>query len=182
MPTYISMLRGVNVTGHNLMKMTALRELFESLGFNDCKTYIQSGNVVFQSAKRSTSEISQQLEEQIAKSFGFRPAVTTRTSVEVAAVIQANPFLKKKGIDLPRLHVTFLSKAPDPAGLKKLELLPAAPDEFRASGREIYLYCPNGYGNTKLNNNNLERLLATSATTRNWNTVNKLHEMAVKCG
>jgi len=182
MPIYISMLRGINVGGHNQIKMTALRELFEALGFERVQTYIQSGNVVFKAGKSSTLQVSKRVEERIAKVFGFRVSVVTRTSAELGSVIASNPLLKTKGIDPTKLHVTFLSEAPESAALRKLEALAMGPDQFRGSGREIYLHCPNGYGNTKLSNNTFEKMLAVSATTRNWNTVNKLYEMSLECG
>ena len=182
MPIYISMLRGINVGGHNQIKMTALRELFEALGFEQVQTYIQSGNVVFKAGRISTLQVSKKVEDRITKAFGFRVPVVTRTSAKMGSVSENNPFLKKKDIDPTKLHVTFLSEAPAPDALKKLEALPAGPDQFRSSGREIYLYCPNGYGNTKLSNNAIEKVLAVSATTRNWNTVNKLYEMSLECG
>lgn len=179
MPVYISMLRGINVGGHNQVKMYALKELFESLGFEQVQTYIQSGNVVLKAGKSSSLQISRKIEERIAKEFGFRIPVVTRTSAEMGSVIEGNPFPKAKGIDLTKLHVTFLSEAPDPAAVRKLEPLAAAPDEFRSCGSEIYLYCPNGYSNTKLTNNVIEKILAVPATTRNWSTVNKLFEMSL---
>jgi uncharacterized protein (DUF1697 family) len=182
MPTYISMLRGINVGGHNPVKMYALRELFESLGFEQVQTYIQSGNVVFKAGKSSSLQLSKKIEERIAKEFGFRMPVVSRTSAEMGSVIESNPLAKTKDIDLTKLHVTFLSEAPDPAALKKLEPLAATPDAFRSCGSEIYLYCPNGYSNTKLTNNAIERILAVPATTRNWNTVNKLYEMSLGRG
>ena len=178
MPIYISMLRGINVAGHNQIKMTALRELFEALGFEQVQTYIQSGNVVFKAGERSTLQLSKKIEERIAKDFGFRVSVVTRTSAEMGSVLGSNPFLKTKGIDPTKLHVTFLSEAPEPAALRKLGEVAAGADQFRSCGREIYLYCPNGYGRTKLSNNTLEKILGSPATTRNWNTVNKLFEMS----
>jgi len=182
MPVYISMLRGINVGGHNRIKMTALRELFEALGLEQVQTYIQSGNVVFTAGKMPPLRVSKKIEERIAKDFGFRVPVVTRTSAEMGGVIESNPFLKTKGIDPTKLHVTFLSEAPDPAALNKLEPLAAKPDQFQSKGNEIYLYCPNGYSNTKLTNSAIERILAAPATTRNWNTVNKLYEMSLECG
>jgi uncharacterized protein (DUF1697 family) len=182
MPVYISMLRGLNVAGHNLLKMAELRELFEKLGFKQCQTYIQSGNVIFKAGRSSTAGLSRKIEAKIAERFGFQPSVITRTAEEMAGVIERNPFVKMKGIDVTKLHVTFLSAEPSGEGLKALEPLAIPPDAFRSSGCAIYLYCPNGYGVTKLGNNMLERRLKVTATTRNWNTVNKLHEMAMQCG
>ncbi len=179
MPIYISMLRGINVGGHKKVPMAQLRAMFESLGFEQVRTYIQSGNVVFKAAKSPPLNLSRKIEGKIQDEFGFAAPVITRTSEEMGEAIRANPFLKEKGIDLSKLHVTFLSGAPGPAAVKTLESLAAEPDQFRACGREIYLYCPNGYGQTKLANNALEKVLSLSATTRNWNTVNKLYEMSL---
>ncbi len=179
MPIYISMLRGINVAGHKQVKMAALQVAFESLGFSQVRTHIQSGNVVFKAAKSAPPDLSRKIEGKILDEFGFDVPVITRTSEEMGEVIRGNPFLKEKGIDLSKLHVTFLSGVPAPAALKALASLAAKPDQFRACGREIYLYCPNGYGNTKLSNNALEKVLSLSATTRNWNTVNKLYAMSL---
>jgi uncharacterized protein (DUF1697 family) len=182
MPVYICMLRGVNVAGHNLVKMAELRELLESLGFERCQTYIQSGNVVFDAAQGSDAEITEQITKGMAKRFGFAPGVSVRTAAEMEKVIERNPFVKMKGVDVTKLHVSFLSKKPEKSALKKLEALAAPVEDFRGVGREVFVHCPDGYGNTKLNNNALEKALSVSATTRNWNTVRKLHEMALQCG
>jgi len=172
------MLRGINVGGHEKVPMKQLRAMFEALGFDQVRTFIQSGNVVFNAAKISPLNLSKRIEARILEEFGFAVSVLTKTSEEMGKAIQANPFLREKGIDTTKLHVSFLAEAPAVAGLKKLESLDAGCDQFRASGHEIYLYCPGGYGQTKLANNALEKMLSVSATTRNWNTVNKLYEMS----
>jgi len=178
MPVYIAMLRGVNVAGHHLIKMETLRKSLEGLGFEQVQTYLQSGNAVFKSSKRSAIEVSKMIEEMIARDFGFPAPVISKTADEMGEVILGNPFLREKGIDESKLHVTFLDAVPAPAALKKVEALKASPDHYHHAGREIYLYCPAGYGNSKLSNNVLERLLGVCPTTRNWNTVNHLHQMA----
>ena len=94
------------------------------------------------------------------------------------SVLAGNPFLKERGIDVARLHVTFLSDVPAPAGWQALRGIKAGADELRHAGREIYLHCPGGYGKTKLSNNAIEKALGVRATTRNWNTVGKLCAMA----
>jgi uncharacterized protein (DUF1697 family) len=182
MPTYIAMIRGINVSGHKKIKMDQLRESFEALGFSQVRTYIQSGNVIFQTARTSPTDLSKRIEERIGADFGFSVAVILRTSGEMGKTIQDNPFLTKPGIDSSKLHVTFLSQLPVPTTLKKLDTWRAEPDEFRYFGKEIYLHCPNGYGRTKLSNNAFERVLSVSATTRNWNTVNKLYEISLQRG
>lgn len=178
MPTYISMLRGINLAGHNRINMRELQAALEEMGFQQVKTYIQSGNVVFKTAKISPERLSQKIEEKVRSDFGFSISVISKTAEDLAATIQKNPFLKQSGIDPTRLHVTFLSAVPDEAALKKLAAMPAEPDRFYCLGCDIYLHCPEGYGRTKLSNNAIEKALSLRATTRNWRTVNKLHEMA----
>lgn len=180
METYISLLRGINVSGHKMIKMEQLRKSFEALGLDDVQTYVQSGNVVFMAPKQSLQILSKKIQEKIARDFGFSVPVIIRSSEEVRRAVKNNPFLKQRGIDSSKLHVTFLFKAPEKDCLKALEALTGKPDQFRYSGTEVYLYCPDGYGRTKLSNNALERVLGVTATTRNWNTVNKLYEMSLK--
>jgi uncharacterized protein (DUF1697 family) len=181
MPVYIAMLRGINVGGHKLVKMEKLRSSFEALGFESVKTYIQSGNVVFKSRKSSTSALSKKIEEKIEQEFGFPVSVITRGSDELEKTIKNNAFVNQPGIDLERLHVMFLSEVPAPAALKKLSDLTAAPDQCRPAGREIYFYLPNGVSQSVLMKSPVDRILAVITTTRNWNTVNSLHQMCQDC-
>jgi len=180
MPTYISMLRGINVSGQKPVKMDQLRRMFEALGFTHVKTYVQSGNVVFQSKKIAPADLSKEIEERILREFGFDVPVISKTVEEIGTTIQNNPFLKEKAIDPAKLHVTFLSGVPAKPALEKLSALDAAPDRFHSLITEIYLHCPDGYGRSKLSNNVLEKLLSLRATTRNWKTVNELYRMATE--
>ena len=181
MPTYIAILRGINVSGSKLLKMTELKAMLEKLGFEDVVTYIQSGNVIFKTSKKNLPEkISETIEKAIQKKFGFDVPVITTSAGELKKVIDNNPFMKKKGIQLDKLHVTFLGTLPESSLVKAIEKLDFSPDEFMIVGREIYLHCPGGYGNTKLSNNFFEHKLKVRATTRNWNTVNKLCAMAME--
>jgi uncharacterized protein (DUF1697 family) len=177
--TYVALLRGINVGGHKAVKMDQLRNAFEALGFEDVTTYVQSGNVVFNAFTKASENLSKKIEEKVLREFDISVPVTVKTAGEVNDVIRNNPFLQEKGIDLSKLHVTFLSHAPEKTALKMLDVIANAPDQFRSSGKEIYLYCPNGYGVTKLSNNALEKVLSVRATTRNWKTVNRLHEMTL---
>lgn len=178
--TYICLLRGINVSGHKIIKMEQLRKSLEALGLENVATYIQSGNVVFSASQQSPETLCKKIQEKILRDFGFLVPVTIKSSEEVSKAIRNNPFPKEKNVDESRLHITFLSKPPETAGLQALERLPAKPDRFHYSGTEIYLHCPNGYGGSKLSNNTLERLLKVSATTRNWTTINRLHEMSLE--
>lgn len=176
--TYIALLRGINVGGHKIIQMEQLRKSCAALGLENVQTYVQSGNVVFQARKQSATALSEKLQEKILRDFGFSAGVIVRTADEISRAIRANPFLKKKGIDPARLYVTFLSGVPATAALRALEKFSSPPDEFRCLGQEIFLYLPNGSARTKLSINTFEKILAVRATTRNWNTVNKLHEMS----
>jgi uncharacterized protein (DUF1697 family) len=180
MPTHIALLRGINLGGHKIVKMERLRSMFESLGFARVRTYIQSGNVIFEAGRISPSVLSNRIEKKIQSEFGFPVAVISKTSEEMGKAIESNPFLKEKDIDVSKLHVTFLWQVPAQADLKKLEALATAPDRFRCLHTEVYLYCPNGYGETKLANNTLAKLLGSGATTRNWKTVNKLYQISLE--
>lgn len=151
-----------------------------ALGLENVKTYVQSGNVVFKAPKNFPETLSEQVQEKILRDFGFSVSVVVRSSEELGDTIKRNPFLSEKGIDASKLHVSFLSQTPEKSALQALEALPQKPDEFRARGKAIYLYCPNGYGRTKLSNNTLERALSVRATTRNWRTVNRLYEMSLE--
>ncbi len=173
---YIALLRGVNVGG-NVLKMERPREACAELGLKNARTYVQSGNVVF-AAQGTAGKWAAALEKKLAGEARLPVSVIVRTATEMGRVIGANPFLKERGIDVARLHVTFLPHEPAKAGLERLRTLEAGTDRFRCIGREIYLHCPNGYGKLKLANAAIEKALSLRATTRNWNTVIKLHRMS----
>lgn len=174
--TYIALLRGINVSGQKIIKIDELSKLFEDLGFKNVKTYIQSGNVVFNSKIESSEKIVKSVEKKIKEVFSFDVTVIIRTGDEFRKIIQTNPFLKTKLVD--KLYVTFVSNIIDNKYLEKLHKYKSESEEFRLIGKEIYLYYPDGYGRTKLTNNIIESKLGVKATTRNWNTVNKLFEMS----
>jgi uncharacterized protein (DUF1697 family) len=171
MPIYVAMLRGINVGGQKIVKMENLRSSFDALGFRRVRTYVQSGNVIFEAPKTSPDNLSRLIGEKILDDFGFSVPLIVRSSGEMEKIVSDNPFLEERGIDRSRLHVSFLSTLPAEAGLGKLDALDALPDRFSVKGREVYLHCPNGYGRTKLSNNALEKLLSVEATTRNWKTM-----------
>jgi uncharacterized protein (DUF1697 family) len=172
------MLRGINVSGQKIIKMAELAGLYESLKFADARTYIQSGNVVFKSDQSDPQKLELRIQETIERKFGFLVTVIIRTQNDLRKIIVRNPFIGSPEIDTGRLHVTFLGSEPD---RKLADLLTPdirTKDEFKFIGREIYLYCPDGYGKTRLSNSYFEKQLKVSATTRNWNTVNRLYEMS----
>jgi uncharacterized protein (DUF1697 family) len=178
MAVIISMLRGVNVGGHNKIKMDVLRGLYESLGLRDVQTYVQSGNVVFRTKERNLGALGNKIENAIERSFGFRPAVIVRTPSELREVIARNPFAKRRGIEPSKLLVTFLASRPAAEALEQVLKIKAEPVELHIDGREVYIYFPDGVGRPKLSWVTVEKKLKTSGTGRNWNSVTKLLEMA----
>jgi uncharacterized protein (DUF1697 family) len=180
MPVIISMLRGVNVGGHNKIKMDALRELYQSLKLRDPQTFIQSGNVIFATGENDLVALAQRIQNGIERSYGFNPHVILRTTAELRAVIAKNPFAKRRGIEPSRLLVTFLAADPGHAVREQVLKMKCEPEEIRANGRELYMYFPNGMARPKLSFATLERMLKIPGTGRNWNSVTKLLEMAEK--
>jgi uncharacterized protein (DUF1697 family) len=175
---YIAMLRGVNVGG-NTLKMDWLRNACEEIGLGDVRTYVQSGNIVFTS-RLGAAKLAQTLKATVDAQTRLPVTVVVRSAAELAKVVAGNPFLKQKAVDIAKLHVTFLGKAVKPAkpALERLDALAGDRDEYRIVGGEIYLHCPLNYGETKLSNTAIEKVLAVGATTRNWKTVTTLLEMA----
>jgi uncharacterized protein (DUF1697 family) len=182
MPVYVAMLRGINVGGHKKIKMDRLRASFEGLGFRQVKSYIQSGNVIFTAGKTSSPSLAKKIEERIVSDFGFSASVMVRTGEELRKTIDVNPFLKQRGVDLEKLHVTFLADTPPASGLKKLAEFTIAPDQSRCIGKEIFLYLPNGFSASSLFRVPWEKGLIVATTTRNWKTVNAIHQMCLDCG
>jgi uncharacterized protein (DUF1697 family) len=182
MPIYVAMLRGINIGPHKRIKMDALHKSFEALGFEQVKTYIQSGNVIFKAGKASTINLGKKIEARIVSDFGFSASVIVRTRDELGEIIAANPFLQQRGIDDSKLHVTFLSERPAAPALKKLAEFTVAPDQSRCMGREIFLHLPNGFSGSSLWKVPWEKALDVVTTTRNWKTVNAIHQMCLDCG
>lgn len=178
MTTYISILRGINVSGQKLIKMDALRKSYENLGFRSVTTYVQSGNVVFTGKKAKSDELAQIISRQIEKDFGFEVPVIVLTIDNLKQIINSNPFLKDSDKDTTFLHVTFLATKPETFDRKTIEDKIRNGEEISFSDNAVYLYCPNGYGVSKLSNSFLETKLKVGATTRNWKTTNELLKIA----
>lgn len=162
MTRYAALLRGVNVGGNSLA-MTDLTRLVEGLGGRDVVTYLQSGNVVYGGPKR----VARELEAALLAELGVRSPVLVRSGAELARVVADKPFAAAG----KAVSVTFLAGPTDAELLATVDASAYGEDRFVANGAEIYLHTPGGYGRTKLNNTFWERKLATTATTRNWNTV-----------
>lgn len=176
MKKFIALLRGINVSGQRLIKMSDLKILFEKVGFKGVETYLQSGNVIFTSKETSTEKLSLKISSAIKKQFGFDVQLIVVTLEEIEQVVKKNPFIKKKK-EAEKLYVVFLSEKPLIENMDKLNSIDYAPEEYIIDEKYIYLFVPNGYGKAKLNNNLFENKLKVFGTTRNLNTIKALFEL-----
>ncbi|HEY5713932.1 MAG TPA: DUF1697 domain-containing protein [Candidatus Gracilibacteria bacterium] len=175
MKTYISLLRGINVSGQKKILMEDLRKLCGDLGWENVETYIQSGNIVYQSKATPGEELSEVLSQAIKKAYGFEVSVMTLTPEYLREVVEGIPFTD---YDEKKLYMTFFQALPEVIPMEKIAQAKAPTEVIVIGDGVIYLYCPEGYGNTKLSNNFLEKTMDVAATTRNFNTVNILQEMS----
>ncbi|QQS35908.1 MAG: DUF1697 domain-containing protein [Ignavibacteriales bacterium] len=180
MPAYISLIRGINVSGQKKIKMVDLSKAYEELKFKNVKTYIQSGNVLFDNKSNETSSLSKKIEKKILEKFGFDVSVVVLNRDELNSVIKNNPFTRRKNSEGSRMYVAFMTAVPEKSLIEKLNPADFKPEEFVIEERTIYMYLPSGYGTSKINNNFFESKLKVKATTRNWNTVNILSELAAE--
>jgi uncharacterized protein (DUF1697 family) len=178
MVTYLAFLRGINVSGQKQIKMNDLAALFIGLGAEDVRTYIQSGNVVFRYPDSDLPALIRLISGKIFEKYGFEVPVLIRTASELREMLARNSFTDEIITDANQPYVTFLSEEPAIENLEKLNSEHYEPDRFRVLGRAIYLYCPGGYGQTKLSNAFLEKKLKVTATTRNWKTIQALVNLA----
>ena len=180
MTKYISILRGINVAGNRKILMADLKNLYLKLGFSNVITFIQSGNVIFDSGEGlPNDDTGQKIEQAIRETFKFDVPVIVRTTAEWAVSIASNPFWKEKDEDINRLHLTFLKELPVAEKLEKLKTIEFLPDKYQIIGQDVFIYCSGGYSDSKLTNQYFESKLGVSATTRNWKTVMKLHELTL---
>ena len=178
MTVIISMLRGVNVGGHNKISMEGLRKLYQSLDLVNPRTHIQSGNVIFGTKEKNLSVLAKRIADAMEKTLGVRAEVILRTPDELRDVMARNPFAKRDDVAPNRLLVTFLAQDPGAKGQDNIRNLPNTPEELRLDGRELYIHFPNGVSGSKLASNAIDKALKTPGTARNWNTVGKLLELA----
>jgi uncharacterized protein (DUF1697 family) len=178
-PTYAALLRGINVGRNKRIAMSDLRSLVEGLGHESVQTHLQSGNVVFDSPKRSARPLEAAIEDAIAAELGMDVTVMVRRADELAAVVDGSRFGGRTD-DPKQIHVAFLSEAPSSAAVKRFDAKEFAPDELAVAGREVYLLYPGGYARTKLTNAVLEKQLGVRATSRNWRTVTALADLTAK--
>lgn len=178
MQTYIAFLRGINVGGNKIIKMALLKDMLEKLGFGKVATYIQSGNVVFQSQSEDTANLAAQIAAAIKETFGFEVIIFLKSLAELKSIILLNPYA---GIPLQaeeRIYFTMLSGQPQEEKWAAMVQKNEGPDEVSLQNDVAYLYCRGGYNRTLFSNPFMEKQLKLSATTRNLETMAKMLELA----
>jgi uncharacterized protein (DUF1697 family) len=177
MKTYIALLRGINVSGHKIIKMEKLREVLKELELDKISTYIQSGNILFRSNISEEKKLEKMIADLIYKHFGFDVSVVVLTPEDLQTTVNDNPFAKDT-IELPQPYVAFLSTIPAHSDVAVLKATNFQKDRFEVVGKKMYLHYADGAGSTKLSNAIIEKKMKLTATARNWKTVLKLIELA----
>ena len=174
MTTHLALLRGINVSGHNKIKMEALKTTLEAIGFQNVQTYIQSGNVFVDSDDENASAVGFKIKQEIFKIFGHEVPIVVVNKEDLAICFKNNPYLKEKDIDTKKLYVAFVSTTLKSDSINDLKISQFKPDEASIDGNKIYIKYAVGAGKTRFDQKYIEKKLNITATIRNWNTVTQL--------
>lgn len=177
MTTYLALLRGINVSGHNMIKMDLLKRALESIGFQGVETYVQSGNIFVDTEEESTAKVGFLIKQEIFKTFGHDVPIVMLGKQDLEACFTNNPFLKEKEMDLKKLYVAFVSKELRSDSINDLKISQFKPDEARIDASRIFIKYAVGAGKTRLDQKYIEKKLNLTATIRNWNTITQLLKM-----
>lgn len=177
MTTHLALLRGINVSGHNMIKMEALKKALEDIGFQSVVTYIQTGNVFVNTPEENAAKVGFIIKQEIQKTFGHDVPVVVVNKNDLEKCFTNNPFLKEKEVDAKKLYVAFVSTILKTEAINDLKISNFKPDKAEIDGNLIFLKYETGAGKTKLDQKYIEKKLSITATIRNWNTVTKLLEM-----
>ena len=177
MTTHLALLRGINVSGHNMIKMEALKTTLEAIGFQNVQTYIQSGNVFVDTEEENPAAVGFKIKQEIFKAFGHEVPVVVISSADLEACFKNNPFLKEKDIDTKKLYVAFISTTLQSTSMNDLRISQFKPDEASIDGSRIFIKYAVGAGKTRFDQKYIEKKLNVIATIRNWNTVTQLLKM-----
>lgn len=174
MTTHLALLRGINVSGHNMIKMEALKTTLENIGFQNVQTYIQSGNVFVDSEEENPSKVGFMIRQEIFRVFGHEVPVVVIDKQDLMDCFKNNPFLKENDIDLKKLYVAFVSMALQSSSINDLKMSQVKPDEAHIDGTRIYIKYAVGAGKTRFDQKYIEKKLNVISTIRNWNSVTQL--------
>jgi uncharacterized protein (DUF1697 family) len=175
--THLCLLRGINVSGHNMIKMEVLKSTLEAIGFQNVQTYIQSGNVFVDTDEESPAKVGFQIKQEIFKAFGHEVPIVVIGKADLEACLKNNPFLKEKEVDTKKLYVAFVSTTLRSDSINDLKISQFKPDEASIDGSRIFIKYAVGAGKTRFDQKYIEKKLSVTATIRNWNTVTQLLKM-----
>lgn len=174
MTTHLALLRGINVSGHNMMKMEALKIALDNIGFQNVVTYIQSGNVFVDSDEENAPAVGFKIKQEIFKTFGHEVPVVVISKIDLENCFKNNPFLKEKNLDIKKIYVAFVSMSLKNDSINDLKMSQLKPDEAHIDENRIYIKYAVGAGKTRFDQKYIEKKLNVTATIRNWNTVKQL--------
>ncbi|MEO7978699.1 DUF1697 domain-containing protein [Flavobacterium sp.] len=177
MTTHLALLRGINVSGHNMMKMEALKTMLKNIGFQNIRTYLQSGNVLVDTDEESASKVGFMIKQEIFKTFGHEVPTVVITKRDLELCFKNNHFLKEKEVDTKKLYVAFVSVALKNENINDLKISQFKPDEASIDGNRIFIKYAVGAGKTRFDQKYIEKKLNVTATIRNWNTVTNLLQL-----
>ena len=177
MEKYISFLRGINVGGHHILKMNDLKKIHTEMGHRNVNTYLQSGNVIYETSVKSRGKLTSILEKNYQKAFGFHIDVITCKLLELQKIVKECPFPINKNVESKLINIIQLSDIPD-SELASVLIKHGGPEEKHIVGNVLYVYYKEGSGRSKFNLNYIERTLNVKGTARNWNTITRLIELA----
>ena len=177
MTTHLALLRGINVSGHNMIKMEALKSTLEAIGFQNVTTYIQSGNVFVDTEEENAAKVGFLIKQEIFKVFGHEVPVIVINKEDLSACFKNNPFLNEKEADIKKLYVSFVSIALKKESINDLKMSQFKPEEVVIDENRIYIKYAVGAGKTRFDQKYIEKKLNVTATIRNWNTVTQLLKM-----
>jgi len=174
MTTHLALLRGINVSGHNMIKMEALKATLEAIGFQNVQTYIQSGNVFVDTDEENASKVGFIIKQEIFKVFGHEVPIVVVNKNDLAVCFKNNPYLKETDVDIKKLYVAFVSTTLKNESINDLKISQFKPDEASIDGNKIYIKYAVGAGKTRFDQKYIEKKLNVTATVRNWNTITQL--------
>lgn len=177
MKTYIALFRGMNVSGKNILKMDDLKKMMIDLGFEKVQSYIQSGNLVFQSSESNSDEIKESIRNEINKQFNLDIQLQLILPEELQVILDENPFIVDETLDLKQHYFAFLDEIPNSENLDEFLQMDLNDELMHYTNKVIYVHYKNGAGQSKLTTNLIERKLKLSTTMRNLNTVQKMVEL-----
>lgn len=175
MKTYIALIRGINVGGHKKVPMADLRDVLSGIGFKDVTTYIQSGNVVFQSSENNTKALEDSISKAIKSHFGFNVPVLVKTKQELQFIFDSCVFSEEIKV---KSYFILLDQVPDASLVKEVHAITIEKETVSIVNDCLYFYSSVGYGRTKFNMASIEKKLKVNATSRNYNTISKLLKLA----